>query len=91
MLFGFWLCGKVVDDLCVYDYEGIVWDEMVGMWIIFWLVLEGWWWLLIGFVVFCIVDIFKFWLISWVDCNVYGGVGIMFDDVLVGVFVWLVM
>lgn len=33
MLFGFWLCGKVADDLRVHDHEGIVWDEMVGMWI----------------------------------------------------------
>ena len=91
MLFGFWLCGKVADDLRVHDHEGIVWDEMVGMWITLWLVPEGWWWLLIGFVVFRIVDILKPWPISWVDRNVHGGVGIMLDDVLAGVFAWLVM
>ena len=42
MLFGVWLCGKVADDLGVHDHEGIVWDEMVGMWITLWLVPEGW-------------------------------------------------
>ena len=83
--------GKVADDLRVHDHEGIVWDEMVGMWITLWLVPEGWWWLLIGFVVFRIVDILKPWPISWVDRNVHGGVGIMLDDVLAGVFAWLVM
>ncbi|MFO6238489.1 phosphatidylglycerophosphatase A, partial [Pseudomonas aeruginosa] len=46
---------------------------------------------LIGFVVFRIVDILKPWPISWVDRNVHGGVGIMLDDVLAGVFAWLVM
>jgi hypothetical protein len=48
MLFGFWLCGKVANDLRVHDHEGIVWDEMVGMWITLWLVPEGWQWLLQG-------------------------------------------
>lgn len=41
MLFGFWLCGKVADDLRVHDHEGIVWDEMVGMWITLWLVVAA--------------------------------------------------
>ena len=91
LVFGVWLCGKVARDLGVHDHEGIVWDEMVGMWITLWLVPEGWWWLLIGFVVFRIVDILKPWPISWVDRNVHGGVGIMLDDVLAGVFAWLVM
>ena len=91
MLFGFWLCGKVADDLRVHDHEGIVWDEMVGMWITLWLVPEGWQWLLAGFLVFRFFDILKPWPIRWVDRHVHGGVGIMLDDVLAGVFAWLAM
>ncbi len=91
MLFGCWLCGKVARDLGVHDHEGIVWDEMVGIWITLWLVPEGWYWLLAGFVVFRVMDIAKPWPISWVDRKVHGGLGIMLDDVLAGVAAWLVM
>jgi phosphatidylglycerophosphatase A len=91
MLFGFWLCGKVADDLRVHDHEGIVWDEMVGMWITLWLVPEGWQWLLAGFLMFRFFDILKPWPIRWIDRHVHGGVGIMLDDVLAGVFAWLAM
>ena len=59
MLFGIWLCGKVAQDLGVHDHEGIVWDEFAGIWITFWLVPAGWYWLLLGFVVFRLLDILK--------------------------------
>jgi len=85
MLFGIWLCGKVAQDLGVHDHEGIVWDEFAGIWITFWLVPAGWYWLLLGFVVFRLLDILKPWPISWVDRHVHGGLGIMLDDILAGV------
>ncbi|MCS3469722.1 phosphatidylglycerophosphatase A [Pseudomonas sp. JUb42] len=88
-LFGFWLCGKVADDLGVHDHEGIVWDEMVGMWITLWDVPQGWYWLLAGFLMFRFFDILKPWPISWIDRHVHSGTGIMLDDVLAGVFAWL--
>jgi len=91
MLFGVWLCGKVARELGVHDHEGIVWDEFVGIWITFWLVPEGWYWLLLGFVVFRVMDIAKPWPISWVDRHIHGGVGIMLDDILAGVAAWVVM
>ncbi|GGJ98884.1 phosphatidylglycerophosphatase A family protein [Pseudomonas matsuisoli] len=90
-LFGFWLCGRVARDLGVHDHEGIVWDEMVGMWITLWMVPAGWYWLVLGFLIFRVLDILKPWPISWLDKNVHGGVGIMIDDVLAGVFAWLAL
>ena len=84
-LFGVWLCGKVARDLGVHDHQAIVWDEFVGIWITFWLVPDGWYWLLLGFVVFRVLDITKPWPISWVDRHVHGGLGIMLDDVLAGI------
>lgn len=88
-VFGCWLCGKVADDLRVHDHEGIVWDEIVGMWITLWLIPAGWPWLVAGFLLFRLFDIVKPWPISWVDRNVHGGFGIMLDDVLAGVCAWL--
>lgn len=38
------------------------------------------------FVLFRLFDIFKPWPIDWIDKNVHGGLGIMLDDVLAGVF-----
>ena len=36
-------------------------------------------------------DTLKPWPIRWVDRHVHGGVGIMLDDILAGVFAWLGM
>lgn len=90
-LFGFWLCGKVARDLGVHDHQGIVWDEFVGIWVTLWLAPAGWGWLLLGFLVFRLFDILKPWPIRWIDRHVQGGVGIMLDDLLAGVFAWVVL
>lgn len=90
-LFGCWLCGKVASDLQVHDHSGIVWDEMLGIWMVFWLVPLHGYWLLAGFLLFRLFDVFKPWPISWVDRHVHGGLGIMLDDVLAGLFAWLAL
>lgn len=83
-VFGIWLCGRVADDLGVHDHGGIVWDEMVGIWMTLILLPNTWQWWLLGFVLFRILDIFKPWPISWLDRHVDGGLGIMLDDMLAG-------
>jgi len=83
-VFGIWLCGRVADDLGVHDHGGIVWDEIVGIWITLILLPNTWQWWLLGFVLFRILDIFKPWPISWLDRHVAGGLGIMLDDMLAG-------
>ncbi|BFM14142.1 phosphatidylglycerophosphatase A [Maricurvus nonylphenolicus] len=88
---GVYLCGKTADDLGVHDHPGIVWDEFVGYWITMLLAPAGWSWVIIGFILFRIFDVLKPWPIRWLDKHVHGGLGIMIDDVLAGVFAWLVM
>ena len=85
------VCDRTGRALGVSDHGAIVWDEMVGMWITLWLVPEGWVWLLLGFLMFRLFDIVKPWPIRWIDRHVHGGVGIMLDDVIAGVFAWLAM
>lgn len=41
---------------------------------------------LMPFVLFRLFDICKPWPIDWLDKNIHGGLGIMLDDVLAGVF-----
>lgn len=83
-VFGIWLCGRVADDLGVHDHGGIVWDEMVGIWMTLILLPNTWQWWLLGFILFRILDIFKPWPISWLDRHVSGGLGVMLDDMLAG-------
>ena len=85
-LFGVWLCERSAQRLGVHDHPGIVWDEFVGLWITLILAPAGWVWLVVGFVLFRIFDAAKPWPIRWFDRRVPGGLGIMLDDVLAGLF-----
>lgn len=81
---GIYLCGRCSRDLDVEDHPGIVWDEFVGFWITMWAVPNHWLWILAGFCVFRVFDIFKPWPISWMDRTIKGGWGIMVDDICAG-------
>lgn len=83
-IMGVFICQKVSDDLGVHDHGAIVWDEIVGMMIVFIAVPISWHSLFLGFVLFRIFDIFKPWPISYLDKNVHGGWGIMVDDLVAG-------
>jgi phosphatidylglycerophosphatase A len=83
-LVGIWLCGQTSKDLGVHDHGGIVWDEFVGLWITYIALPEGWVWVLFGFLLFRLFDIWKPWPIGWADRKVNGGLGIMLDDILAG-------
>lgn len=88
-LLGVWICGYSTRALGVHDHGGIVWDEFVGYWITMFMAPSGWLWMLIGFAFFRLFDIWKPWPIGWVDSQVSGGLGIMLDDVLAGVWACL--
>jgi phosphatidylglycerophosphatase A len=83
---GVWLCERTSRDLGVHDHGGIVWDEWVGMLVTLWMVPFGWQWLFAGFVLFRIFDIFKPWPIGWLDRRISGGLGIMLDDLVAGLY-----
>ncbi|NOX09534.1 MAG: phosphatidylglycerophosphatase A [Gammaproteobacteria bacterium] len=90
-LLGVYLCGKTAVDLGVHDHSGIVWDEWVGYFITVIWFPKQWPWLVAGFILFRFFDIVKPWPISWLDRQVDGGLGIMLDDVLAGIFAALVL
>ena len=85
-VFGIWLCDKVSRDLGVHDHGGIVWDEWVGFLITMLWAPSGWLWVLVGFLLFRLFDIWKPWPIGYLDRHLSGGLGIMLDDVLAGVY-----
>ncbi|MBR9884144.1 MAG: phosphatidylglycerophosphatase A [Oceanospirillales bacterium] len=83
---GCWICQRTSEDIGVHDHGGIVWDEFVGYWITMIAAPVTPLWALVGFVLFRIFDILKPWPIRWADQRVHGGLGIMLDDVIAGVF-----
>lgn len=83
---GIWICDKSSKLLGVHDYGGIVWDEFAGFFITMIAAPEGWLWVVIGFALFRLFDIWKPWPILILDEKVKGGFGIMIDDIVAGVF-----
>ena len=88
---GLWCCGACATYLGVHDHPGIVWDEWVGYLITMIAVPRSFYWVLAGFVLFRFFDVLKPWPISWIDRRVHGGLGIMLDDVIAGLFAALIL
>lgn len=79
-LAGIWICQRATDELGVPDHVGVVWDEVVAVWIVLWAVPEVLWISLVGFVLFRVFDVAKPWPIRNLDASVSGGLGVMLDD-----------
>lgn len=86
---GMWICGRCADDIGVHDHPSIVWDEFAGLFITMAFIEPTVLHLCIGFVLFRFFDILKPWPISVLDAKVHGGLGIMADDILAGVFAFI--
>jgi phosphatidylglycerophosphatase A len=83
---GIYLTGKVALELELKDPSAIVWDEFVGMWITLLFLPPGWVWYLVAFALFRLFDIVKPWPVSVADTRLTGGLGIMLDDVVAGLY-----
>jgi len=97
---GVWACNVAGRALGVDDHRSLVWDEFIGQWIALIPLLIpallpasgfAWWMLLAGFALFRLFDVWKPWPISWLDQRVKGGMGVMVDDVVAGIFAALVL
>jgi phosphatidylglycerophosphatase A len=86
IVLGIGICDQAAKKLQVHDFGGIVWDEVAGFLITMCWLPYSWQSLLAGFIAFRFFDILKPWPISWLDKHVHGGLGIMLDDVLAGIF-----
>ncbi len=85
------LCGATAQRLGVHDHPGIVWDEIVGFLITMIAAPPGWIWILLGFGLFRVFDIWKPWPIRSLDRGISGGGGIMVDDVVAGLYALAVL
>ncbi len=85
-LAGIVICQKASDELGVHDHGGIVWDEFVGLWLTMLFAPISWTSIILGFLLFRFFDVLKPWPIKVIDTQVGGGLGIMLDDILAGLF-----
>jgi phosphatidylglycerophosphatase A len=83
---GVWLCQVTERDLGVHDHPGIVWDEIVGYLITMFMAPAGWAWIVAGFFLFRLFDIWKPFPIRQLERRIQGGFGNMLDDALAGLY-----
>lgn len=89
---GVWACDVAGRALGVDDHRSLVWDEFVGQWIALVPALFApWWAVLAGFALFRLFDVAKPWPIGWLDRRWKGGLGVMADDAVAGLFAALVL
>ena len=88
---GVWICGESARRLGAHDHPGIVWDEFAGYFLAMLAAPAGWPWVLAGFVLFRFFDVLKPWPIRELDHGIHGGLGIMLDDLVAGLFAGLIL
>lgn len=88
LILGWWACTLTARDMGVSDPGSIVWDEIIAVWIIFYVVLPtGFWGQLVAFSLFRFFDAAKPGPVRWADqlfkgYGWRGGWGIIFDDLV---------
>ena len=88
-ILGVYSSKKVAEDLADHDPSEVVIDEAVGMGISLFMLPHSLGLYVLAFILFRIFDIFKPSFIYHIQ-NLPGGWGIMLDDVLAGIFTWLI-
>ncbi len=83
---GVWVCDRAGKALAVTDHPGIVWDEIVGLLITMAATPPSWQGVVSGFALFRLFDILKPWPVARIDRRVKGGLGVMLDDVMAGLY-----
>ena len=83
------VCGAAARRMGVHDHPSIVLDEVAGFLVTMAPAPAGWPWVVAGFVLFRLFDIAKPPPVRWADRRVGGGLGIVLDDVLAGLWAGL--
>lgn len=81
-LAGIWFCDVTGKALGVPDHGGMVWDEIVAMWLVLAFTPMSVFWFGAAFLLFRLFDIWKPFPIRYFDQHVKGGFGVMLDDLL---------
>jgi len=88
---GVYLCQRTSRALGVHDHAAIVWDEFAGFFISMIFVPVSLLNVVLGFCLFRLFDIVKPWPASVIDTRLRGGLGVMLDDVVAGIYAAVIM
>ena len=88
---GWWASSVYVRETGIADPSEVVIDEVAGQWLTLWVVPPHPYYYFAGFLLFRLFDIRKPWLVGWADRNVHGGLGVMLDDIIAGIFAAIVL
>jgi len=90
-LVGIWICGESARRIGVHDHGGIVWDEIVGMYVTLIVAPVSIVGFVLAFILFRVMDIVKPWPIRDLDHSIHGGLGIMLDDLVAALYAALLL
>jgi phosphatidylglycerophosphatase A len=85
-LLGWWAAARVVRVSADKDPGSIVVDEVAGQWLTLAVAPRSAIAYLAGFLLFRLADIVKPWPARWIDQHMGGGLGVMADDIVAGLY-----
>ncbi|AFJ02068.1 Phosphatidylglycerophosphatase A [Methylophaga frappieri] len=88
---GVWWSQSAIHFFQKKDPPEVVWDEIIGFLVTMFMAPSGWLWIVVGFLLFRLFDIWKPWPVRWADRCLTGGWGIMLDDVIAGIYAAIIL
>ena len=88
-LAGIWASSRLVSGADVRDPGFVVIDEVAGMLVTMVFAPLTWWGVALAFLLFRVADIVKPFPADWCDAHVHGGLGVMLDDLVAGLYAGL--
>lgn len=85
------ICDISEKDLKIHDHPGMTLDEIAGYLLTMAMAPPKATWIILGFVLFRIFDIWKPWPIGMIDRKVKGGLGTVLDDLIAAVYAALAL
>ncbi len=80
------LCDRISEEIHIHDHPGMCIDEFIGFFVTMINAPYGINWIILGFILFRLFDIWKPWPIYLLDRKIHGGFGMIIDDVAAGLY-----
>jgi phosphatidylglycerophosphatase A len=90
-LFSIWISDRISREIHYHDHPGMNLDEFVGFFVTMIGAPHGFAWVIVGFLLFRLFDIWKPWPIDIIDEKVHGGFGMILDDIFAGIFAMIMV
>lgn len=85
------LCDYLSRRIHHHDHGGMCIDEFAGFFVTMINAPQGFWWIIVGFLLFRLFDIWKPWPIRFLDEHVHGGFGMVLDDIVAGIYGFIII